>query len=763
MKYTTYILIVLFCFGFLSAMSQSMRKADNEFENKKYMVAAEMYQDIFPEIENEDEITEVAYKIGECYRIINKYNKANTWFKKAIDRGYEKHDIQFKYAMTLMMAEEYKQAEKLLRTYLNTNPNQEFKKVAKLKIKSCTFAQKNTDSLRFSTRNLQEINTQANEFAPKTVKNKIIFTSSRYTEDSTRYRIMGDGFENLYETTINEGQDMFTTPELLKGEINSDLNNGTLAFDTKRNLGYFMQCNGLSGKDKNCNIYVSEYNEKDNTWEKPSIFQHNSKKYSSGHPALSPDGNTLYFVSNNPEGLGGTDIWMTRRTEDENGNEGKWTKPVNPGTPINTALNEMFPYMFDDSRLYFSSNGHIGYGGLDMYYTEIQDSVFSEPENLKKPFNSSADDFGITYLSTHSGLFSSNRIGGVGQDDLYYFKVRDVRINAKGTVINSETGKPIEDALVILTNNKGEADTVTTNEEGTYTFNLLTKNMEYYLVSVKDDYLTPQQRTFNTHEVTQDITISSASGYNLDFNLIQIEKGKEYTIKNIYYDLDKYSLRLESITELDKVADILTNNPDIYIQINSHTDTRANDEYNRILSQKRAKSVVDYLVSQGIDTSRLSWQGWGETKLAVPNAQTENEHQANRRTTFSIVNYDQLHLGEKAVFHQQAVERVQKQQAREEPTLKGVYFRIQIAAAHKPCNTHIFAKIKQSYPNIETYCTQYPDGFYKYTIGYFLFLEQAQITKTEINKLGYNSFIVAYKNGNRISINKALKEINFEQ
>ncbi len=740
-------------------MSQSLRKADVEFENKNYMVAAKMYEQVFPKIKDKDEILETAYKIGECYRLINRYNKANTWYKKAVDRRYKENDVQFKYALTLMMAEEYKLADKMLKQYMNTRPSEELKEMAKLKMKSCSFALKSTDSARFTARNLQEINTRANDFAPTTVKEKIVFTSSRYTRDSVTYRITGDGFENLYETRFDRETELFTKADLLNGAINSDINNGTLVFDPKRNIGYFMQCNGLSGKDKNCNIYVSEFNEQDNIWIRPEIFQHNSKEYSSGHPALSPDGNTLYFVSNNPEGLGGTDIWVCSRSDDN----ASWSKPENLGEPINTFLDEMFPYMFDNSALYFSSNGHIGYGGLDIYLAERNDSVFNEPENMQKPFNSSADDFGIVFVNGRSGLFSSNKIGGVGQDDLYYFAARGVHISAAGRVTNNETGKAVENTLVILTDHTGISDTVTTDEDGKYQFNLLKQEMGYYMVSVKDDYLNPQKRTFSTNGINQDIILSSANGYDLDFALTRIEKGKEYNIKNIYYDLDKYFLRPESVTELDNVINILNNNPEICIQINSHTDVRAPDNYNVVLSNNRAKSVVDYLVSKEIDTARLSWQGWGETKLAIPNAQTEEEHQANRRTTFTIVNYEQLHLGEKAVFHQQTVERVEKQQAQkrgvEEPTINGVYFRLQIAAAHKPCNTKIFAKIKDAFPETETYCSRYPDSFYKYTVGYFLFLDQAEAMKSKIDALGYNSFIVAYKNGQRITINEALKEI----
>ncbi len=741
-------------------MSQSLKKANTQFNLKNYMAAAHLYEEVFPKIKDRDEITEVAYKVGECYRLVNKYYKANLWYKKAVDRRYKENDVHFKYATTLMMAGDYKLAEKMLKAYLATRPSPEMIELTKLKLESCKFIKTHENRANlFEIRNLQEINTKYGEFSPTTVKEKIVFTSSRFTRDSITYNITGEGFENFYETYFNHETQLFESPRLLPGTINSRVNNGTLVFDPNTNVGYFMQCNGLSGDDKNCNIYTTYYNEIENTWSKPVIFQHNSKEYSSGHPAISPDGKTLYYVSDRPGGLGGTDIWKTERTDFG----ASWSEPVNIGAPVNTPLNEMFPYMFDDAGLYFSSNGHVGYGGLDIYYAEWKDTVFDEPQNMYEPINSSADDFGIVFINGRSGMFTSNRTGGVGEDDIYFFNAKGYEIGAKGIVLDAETGKPVEHAIVVLTDHTGIADSVATDHEGVYMFNMLQQDMGYYVVSLKDDYLNPQKKSFTTEGIQQNIILSSATGYDLDFKITRIVEGKEYEIKDIYYDLDKFSLRPESIVELDTIISIMQNNPEICIQINSHTDVRASEEYNIVLSNNRAKSVVDYLISKSIDTKRLSWQGWGKTKLAIPNAQTEEEHQANRRTTFTIVNFAELHLGEKAVFHMQAVDNIKSKKekiaASSEPKIEGVYFRLQIAATKKSCNSAAFEKIVNLYPSIETYCTQYPDGFYRYAVGYYMFLEQAEAMKEKIDALGYNSFIVAFKNGTRISIQQAMSEI----
>lgn len=754
--------ICLFCV--LQSIAQSgLRKANAEYERKNYMVAAEMYEEIFPKITDKDLITEVAYRVGECYRMVNDYNKANIWYKRAVDRRYRDDDVHFKYGMTLMMAGDYRTADRMFKNYLATRPSQEMIELTRRMIDACKFARE-SDAVdeRYEIRNVQEINSRHSDFAPTIVYEKLIFTSSRLTRDSVTYSITGQGFENLYETYFNSETQLFESPTLLRGSINSRVNNGTLVYDYNRKIGYFMQCNGLQGDEQNCNIFYSNYNDQDNSWGRPQIFQYNSTQYSSGHPAITPDGNTLYFVSNRPDGLGGTDIWKSTRTHADN-----WSEPVNLGTPINTILNENFPYVFDNSGIYFSSNGHIGYGGLDIYYSErLNDTTYGEPQNLMAPINSSADDFGFVFMNARSGLFSSNRQGGVGSDDLYYFSAKGFIIKAEGSVVDGETGNPIVNAIVVLTDHLGVADSVTTDEEGKYRFNMLKQDMGYYMVSVKDDYLNPQRKNFTTEGIQEDFIISSATGYDLDFRLTRIVEGKEYEIKNIYYDLDRYSLRPESIVELNNVVQILNNNPDIYIQINSHTDTRASHDYNIVLSRNRAKSVVDYLISQGIDTARLTWQGWGKTRLAIPNAQTEDEHQANRRTTFTIVNFEQLHLGEKAEFHLQAVSRIQKQQshiaASADQKKEGVYFRLQVAATRSACSPQAFSKITQQFPFIETYCTQYPDGFYRYTVGYYMFLEQAEAMKTKIDSLGFSSFIVAFKDGVRIPVQQAIRELQKE-
>jgi outer membrane protein OmpA-like peptidoglycan-associated protein len=423
----------------------------------------------------------------------------------------------------------------------------------------------------------------------------------------------------------------------------------------------------------------------------------------------------------------------------------------------------MFPHYVQGEGLYFSSNGHLGLGGLDIYFAEKTETGFAAPLNLNEPFNSSADDFSYTFLSEQTGVFSSNRIDGVGGDDLYYFYYRAVKLEASGIVVD-KTYKPIQNAIVVIENQaKAISDTLITDEQGKYTYLFMEPNNEYQIKAFKSGYFVPvpAYKYVSTLGMNQDMMIDSVHGYDINFVLDQMLKGKEYNIENIYYDLDKYDLRPASIVELNKIVELLKHNPEIAIQINSHTDERASGEYNRVLSNNRAKSVVDYLVAQGISAQRLAWQGWGKTAMVYEHAQNEDEHQANRRTTFTIVNFDDLQLEQKAIEHQNMVNRISGNYIA--PMATGIYFRLQLQATRSACNAENFAKFKAVYPQQEAYCSQFADGYYHYLVGRFSSYEEAEAMKQKVDKLGYNTMILAYNNYERISLNEALRLLRKNQ
>lgn len=752
------VLYIAFCFISLWSLGQSkdIRHGDEAYKEKTYSIAREYYSKALDAARSSGDNNTAAYanyKIAECYYQANIYDRAIPFYRQAISLNYQdtSKTMYRNYGDMLMMIGDYSLAREMYEKQLNMKSDD---KITKNRLKACDFIDTaQTFESTYEVQNVQAINTRYGDFAPARCRNTIVFSSSRFSKDSIIYTYTGDGFEDLYQTIYNESQNGWAPVEKLQGGINSTYNDGSFTLDSRTNTAYFMQCNGLSGADKNCNIFMSKFNNDKQTWGTPTRFQYYTTAYSSGHPSISPDGNTLYFASNNPAGYGGTDIWMCKR--DPNADD-KWQAPINLGSTVNTPDNEMFPFVADNNGIYFSSNGHPGYGGLDMFYVAKNGNSFGEPINLRPPFNSSADDFGLLYLSEASGLFTSNRIGGVGNDDIYMFSLKEVNLETSGRVVSAVDSLPIQNALVVVKNTTTEqVDTLLTDKDGRYYFQAMQADMQYKIFVYMTGYLNPDGKLINTEGVTQSASIDSAHGFDMNFVLQKIEKDKEYEIRDIYYDLDKYELRPASVEELNKLVAILNNNPDICIQINSHTDERASDAYNIILSNNRAKSVVDYLNSQGIKNERLKWKGWGETSPIYKNAKSEDQHQANRRTTFSIVNFEELQLNKKNEDHENTIQRLESE-GKQAPRQQGICFRLQVGAT-KAKNNKMFEKLGKT--NLPTYCAKESDGLYRYTVGSFKSFEEANKQKEKIDELGYNSFVVAYENGNRISINEALRKL----
>lgn len=761
--------IVIFGLVALSSFAQSkyQKKGDKAYQDHLYATARGYYEKLLNEARNVgDNVLEgySSFKIAECYYMANGYERAITYYQRAEALNYrDTSQVLYRhYGEMLMMLGDYIHAREIFKRQLRLNTSDE---AIRTYIKACTFADTaKTQESVYEVINAQQINTRYNDFAPAPFRNKIIFSSSRFSSDSIVYSYTGEGFEDLYETYYNIEQNSWAPPTKLKGSINSSFNEGSFTFDTRNNIAYFMQCNGKTGSEKNCNIYYSKYNDSKESWGKPEPFKYQSSEYSSGHPAITPDGRTLYFVSNNPVGFGGTDIWYCQLDTVTF----EWGEPKNAGKTINTSGNEMFPYVYNNYGLYFSSNGHQGYGGLDLYYAPTNETytkngvqtshadtgMFIKPINLRPPFNSSADDFSLMYIDEDHGVLSSNRIGGVGSDDIYVFKLKEVTIEVVGKVLSYS--KPVADAIVLIQNVETEAiDTLITDSTGTYHYPAMEKDKQYRIFAYKDDFLIPTGKLINTQGVTKSLVMDAKNGYDMDFSLRKIEKDKEYSIPDIYYDLNKFELRPEYVHELENLVALLNNNPEICIQINSHTDERASDMYNLILSNNRAKAVFDFLTSKGIDANRLTWKGWGETSPIYPKATTEEEHQANRRTTFYIINFEALQLAKKAEEHRKTVREVESA-GKQEPKVDGLYYRVQIAAMTKK-NYTLFKKLEKKLPGVPTYCSIDADGLYKYTVGMFSTFQEASIMKDEIDNLGYNSFIVAYENGNRLPINEVIR------
>jgi peptidoglycan-associated lipoprotein len=613
----------------LDASAQSLlQKADTANARGEFHTAIELYQKALKKSAAGSE-KDVYFKIGTCYSAINNYKEAKAWMEKALESGYSDPKAFLSYGNALLLSAEYSLAKSAFSEYLRRTGDKSVEK----KIASCELAMSGKKSdIPYEVKNMEDINSPYSEFGLAMVKEKLVFASSRIEEGSGRFdSYTGQGFSDVYEAAYDRGKTRWSRPAKVKGGINTKFNDGSFVFDQKTNTGYFMQCNGESGKKENCSIFYSVYNEKENSWSSSKIFDYSNSTYSIGHPAITSDANTLYFVSDMPGGLGGKDIWVIRRLN------GAWGKPENIGAPVNTAANEMFPYVSGDTALFFSSDGHVGFGGLDIFYSRINGNALSAPVNMLMPINSSADDFSIvlTGKSLLEGYFCSNRQGGKGEDDIYSFNRAPIVLNAVGAIVDAATNKPVAKVMVYFKGSDGTIDSTLTDSKGGFNFRDLKPGLQYVVTAVKEGFFS-DSKDLSTKGVKESMEFSKKTGVDLDFGLLRISK-KEILIPNIHYDFNQAELKPESRVELDKLARILKETPSVIVQISAHTDEKGSDDYNMKLSQRRAENVVNYLISKGADKNRMVAKGYGETQPLKKNAQTEEDHQLNRRTTLKVI------------------------------------------------------------------------------------------------------------------------------
>ena len=627
----TFTLFILSQFAISQAIT-SLDKADLEFGSKNFYKATDLYKKALKNSDKE-QIKRIYFQLGECYRQVNNYGQARQWYTKAVDEGYSNPVINFHIGNLLLIGGDYRSAKNYFEKYLQSDPENA---LAKGKLESCKFGiSLETDKPFYDVKNCKELNSESSDYSVTFINDKkIVISSMRMESGNGRIdpRTM-QGFSDFYESDYDADKNSWSKPSSLKGEINTNVNEGTFSYNADSKTGYFMQCSSPSGRLDNCGIFISQYDAAANKWSKGRLFDYAKENVNIGHPSITEDGKIMYFVADMPGGYGGTDIWMLKF--DGFG----WGNPINLGANVNTNGNEMFPFIFENNTLYFSSDGLVGIGGLDIFSSEMNKSgQFQKAKNLKPPFNSSADDFGFVFKDKKKkeGFFCSNRPDGVGDDDIYYFGLIPVIITLSDKVVDSQTQKPLKDVLVYLQGDDGSLDSVLTDKNGIYKFTKLDANTVYKLYAQKDGYLGDSKfKAVGDEKFSIDLTLGEA------FSLLKITK-EEIEIKNIYYDYAKWDLREDSKNELKKLLKILNENPVIKIMINSHTDVRGAADYNQKLSEKRAQSVVEFLVANNINVNRLSFKGWGAEHLLVQNAVTEEEHQANRRTTFNILNVDEI-------------------------------------------------------------------------------------------------------------------------
>ncbi len=622
------IIIILMLLTVCTVWGQSKKElADQAFEHKEYYTAIELYQKHLEKSKQPEKDAEVFFNLGESHRNLLQYKEALDWYNKAEGAQYALPHLHFQKGRVLLNLGEYAKAKESLDKFLALQPNDK----DGLRVKNnvdFALSVKNDPQPLFTVVNEQLLNTSMSDYGAYYFEDKVIFTSSRMEEggDPKTYKVDGQGFSHFYAVKYNNENKTWDKPSQLSG-VSSAFNDGVFTFSPDTKTAYFSQCSGDKGEK--CRVMESRYDAGAKTWSEPKPIQFSGDQVEMVHPTVSKDGNWLWVTSRKAEGKGGSDIWLLER-------QGLgWHAPVNV-EGINTEFDEAYPVYANDTTLYFSSNGHVGMGGLDLFVSIKRNGQWSKPTNMRTPFNSNADDFLLVHgKNKEEGYFSSNRNGGKGSDDIYSFYTTPVFITVKGTVKDVDGMTPLSGVKVILTASDGTVDSTLTDANGNYSFTL-NKNLDYKINVILPEYF-GDSRTLSTQGELYSKEFSKSTGYDFDFALMRIPK-TEITIDDIYYDYNSAILRPESLGNLDKLAKLLEDSPEVQVMINSHSDDRGDDQYNLTLSEERAKSVVDYLISKGINPTRLTSKGWGETTLLVKKAVTEEEHQQNRRTTFKVVN-----------------------------------------------------------------------------------------------------------------------------
>ncbi|SHJ19497.1 OmpA family protein [Algibacter luteus] len=630
------ILILAFC---TSSIFAQKKLADKFFDNYAYVKASELY---LKTIENGDDSAHVLTRLGDCYYNNSNSEMAVKWYGKAVNK-YDKINPEYiyKYIQTLKSIGDYSEADKWLKKFITIQNND-----SRIKGYDANNSEKydelnNLDEKRIiEVRNLP-FNSKYSDFGTFKYNNQLIFASARGDVETKKYSWNKEPFLDLYQVKISDTPEsiQYSNPEVLPAsKINTDFHEASVAITNDGKTMFFTRDNVTRNNkldyDKKGTSHLKIYQATwvDGTWKNIVELPFNDDVYSIGHPALSADNKKLYFVSNKEGGYGQTDIYVVDIFENN-----KFGAPKNLGKKINTEGREMFPFISKDSTFYFSSDGHLNLGLLDIFKSNfIKDSI-ADPENLGAPFNSGYDDFAYYGLSDNDnqrGYFSSNRPGGKGNDDIYSFNSFKCSQIISGIVMDSISNLVLTDVSIKLINEVGKViDKINTNDNGEYSFEV-NCNQKYTVFAEKPDY----------KEYHKDVLTNLEKERVNDHNIYlqSLIQGNQIVINPIFFDYDKWSIRTDAEYELENIVDILRLKPDMIIKIESHTDSRGKDSYNLKLSIKRAESTRDYIISRGIDPERIeSAIGFGESQLLNKCSNgvkcTPDEHQINRRSYFYIV------------------------------------------------------------------------------------------------------------------------------
>ncbi len=626
-----------------------LKRANEHFETMRYAEAAKYY-DLALKNNPSAFSKEILQKAGDAFYFNSNMEKAHHWYEILYENHKDEISAEnlFKYAHALKGTSKYGKAKRMMRLYKRKVKDEQPYASTGIKTREAILDGILEGSEQAEIKNLS-INSVYSDFSPMYYgEDKVVYASAKDSGflNTRRYKWNNQPYLDLYVSKINErSQDLGASKRLSK-KINSKYHEASVTFSPDGETMYFTR-NNTQGKKvifgtKKIN-FLKIYRSRmvDGEWSEPEELPFNGNDYSTGHPALSPDGDKLYFVSDRPGTIGKTDIFYVLVNED-----GSFSEPINLGPEINTRGREMFPFI-NDKKLYFSSDGHVGLGGLDIFEAVRSEDGFELAKNMGQPINSRLDDFSyIVKEDTQEGYFASNRKGGKGDDDIYSFKrlvpeeTVENRNAISGIVTELVTGDTMPNALVVLLDkNNRKLMEVVTDENGAFLFEDLEGNTNYIVKAAQEEFFAEEQHvaTRDNELVTTDMALKRMK------EMIAVEDGvKKLKTDIIYFDFDQSYIRRDASEELDKLVEVMTTYEDMVIKIESHTDAIGPKAYNKYLSDKRAKSTRDYLIAQGIDASRIeSAIGYGEERPLNDCSDgvrcSKQRHQENRRSEFIIV------------------------------------------------------------------------------------------------------------------------------
>jgi len=656
-------ILCIFCALHASGQKLTTKLADKSFDEFAYVEAIGLYEYAYKKDTTDNYIVR---RLADANRNIGNTEEVERWLKKLIDRHTEEPEDIFNYSQSLKSNGKYLLAEQWLKEYSDLRPEDGRVNIQVSLLEYIQFLMR--DSTNYEILNTA-INTPGSDMGSAFYKDRLIFSStSMNAKGGVKYNWNELPYLDMYSAKINPYGDL-SAVEPFAPKLKTAYHDGPVSIDSKKDIIYFTRNSFVKGKTSksregvvNLKVFLGKLS--GDEWNLTGGFRYNSDEYSVGHPSIDKEGTVLYFASDMPGGYGKSDIYFSVLSN------GQWSKPFNLGPKINTEGNEFFPFISNDGVLYFASDGHGGLGGLDIYFSVPERGVFNSIENMGYPVNSAKDDFAMALDSTGmKGYFTSNRPMGKGNDDLYFLKIKHMPVIIRGVVKDRDTKDILSDATISVINEAGNTIlTSITRIDGQFEFEV-NKGQVYTLKVTKEFYFENESKVATAtlrpnDEVYSEIFLEQEPE-EADDNYpapksLEEEDGESLQVielEYINYDLDKSDITPEAAAIMDKLIALLKEYPDLEIRIESHTDSRGSDDYNMLLSKKRAKAAFDYVVSKGIDPLRLLYRGYGETRLLNKCANgvncTEEQHEVNRRSIVKVVRKGEYkeRRGQKSIYY----------------------------------------------------------------------------------------------------------------